>query len=221
MEPLTRRLAWPSLFAVAMAYLEAAVVAYLRALYYPDGFEFPLVIIADRMAAIEVGREAATILMLFAVAAIAGTTRWERFALFSFIFGVWDIFYYLWLYLLLGWPPSLLTIDVLFLIPAPWIGPVLAPLLVSLSLIVGALLILSLDRRGAPFAMAGPVRIPAIAGGALVLLAFLIDCRAVLRGGMPPPFRWWLFVAGLGLGWAALLFGLRRVAAGRHSGTGG
>lgn len=221
MEPLTRRLAWLSLFAVTMAYLEAAVVAYLRALYYPDGFEFPLVIIVDRMAAIEIAREAATILMLLAVCALAGAGPWQRFACFSFTFGAWDIFYYVWLYVLLGWPPSLLTTDVLFLIPAPWIGPVLAPLLVSVSLIAAALVILSLDRRGARFELAAPAWIPAIAGGALVLLAFMIDFRPVLRGELPPPFRWWLFGAGIGLGWAGLLFGVRRTAAGRRSGTGG
>jgi len=114
-----------------------------------------------------------------------------------------------------------LTTDVLFLIPAPWIGPVLAPLLVSVSLIAAALVILRLDRRGARFDLAAPAWIPAIAGGALVLLAFMIDFRPVLRGELPPPFRWWLFGAGIGLGWAGLLFGVRRTAAGRRSGTGG
>ncbi len=220
MEPLTRKALWLSLFAVTMAYLESAVVVYLRALYYPDGFEFPLVVIVDRMAAIEIGREAATILMLLTVAALSGATAWERFALFCFTFGVWDICYYVWLSVFLGWPPSLLTTDVLFLIPAPWIGPVLAPLLVSCCLIAAAGVILRLARRGARFGLAAPAWIPAIAGGVLVLLAFMLDFRVVLRGDMPPPFRWWLFGAGIGLGMAALLFGVRRATAGPRSGTG-
>jgi hypothetical protein len=219
MEPLTRKVLWLSLFAVTMAYLESAVVVYLRALYYPDGFEFPLVVILDRMAAIEIGREAATILMLLAVAALSGTTAWARFAVFCFTFGVWDIFYYIWLWVFLGWPPSLLTNDVLFLIPVPWISPVLAPVIVSLCLVAAAIVIQHLEKRGARFELAAPAWIPAIAGGLLVLLAFMLDFRVVLRGALPPPFRWWLFGAGIGLGLAALLFGARRAAAGLRSGT--
>lgn len=219
MEPLTRRLLWLSLFAVTMAYLESAVVVYLRALYYPDGFEFPLVVIIDRMAAIEIGREAATLLMLLAVAALGGATAWQRFAFFCFTFGVWDIFYYLWLWVFVGWPPSLLTLDVLFLIPVPWIGPVLAPVIVNCCLIAAAAVILHLDRRGARFGLAAPAWIPAIAGGVLVLLTFMLDFRVVLRGDMPPPFRWWLFAVGIGLGLAALLFGVRRASDGLRSGT--
>lgn len=220
MEPLTRRALWLSAFAVTMAYLEAAVVVYLRALYYPDGFEFPLVIIPDRMAAIEIGREAATIVMLVAVAALGGAGAWERFAFFCLTFGVWDIFYYAWLWAFLGWPPSPLTFDVLFLLPVPWIGPVLAPVIVSCCLIAAAVVILRLATRGARFELAAPAWIPAIAGGVLVLLAFMLDCRAVLRGDLPPPFRWWLFGAGISLGVAALVVGAGRAAAGRESGAG-
>jgi len=219
MEPLRGRITWLLLFAVTMAYLESAVVVYLRALYYPEGFGFPLVVIIDRMAAIEVGREAATVVMLIAVAALGGASRWERFAFFCFTFGVWDIFYYAWLRVFLGWPSSLSTVDVLFLIPVPWIGPVLAPLLVSLCLIAAAVVILRLERRSARFELAAPAWIPAMAGGGLVLLAFMIDFRVVLRGEMPPPFRWWLFGAGLALGLAGLLFGVKRATAGPRSGT--
>ena len=210
-----------TLFAVTMAYLESAVVVYLRGLYYPDGFEFPLVIILDRMAAIEIGREAATLLMLLAVAALSGATVWERFAFVCFTFGVWDISYYIWLWVFLGWPPSLLTMDVLFLIPVPWIGPVLAPVIVSLCLVAAAIVILHLEKRGARYGLAATAWIPAIAGGILVLLAFMIDFRVALRGDMPPPFRWWLFAAGIGLGMAALLFGMKKATAGSRSGAGG
>jgi hypothetical protein len=210
--PVTRRLPWLVLFAVTMAWVESAVVVYLRALYYPEGFAFPLVIILDRMAAIEIGREAATLFMILAVAALAGSGGWERFACFCLTFGVWDILYYLWLFVFIGWPDSLLTMDVLFLIPVPWIGPVLAPLIVSLGLIAAAGVILRLRARDARFDLAARAWPPAIAGGLLVLLSFMIDSRVVLRGGMPPPFRWWLFGTGVGLGLAALLFGARRAA---------
>src|SRR5262249_11432284 len=122
MTSVRRRLVWLVLYAVAMAYVEAAVVVYLRGIYYPQGFSFPIVIIPDSMAAIEVGREAATLIMLAGVSALAGADRWERFLFFSVAFGCWDIGYYLWLRLFIGWPLSLLTWDILFLIPVPWIG---------------------------------------------------------------------------------------------------
>ena len=83
--------------------------------------------------AIEIGREAATLIMLLGVAMLAGADRWERFLAFCLSFGVWDIFYYAWLWIFVRWPASLFTWDLLFLIPVPWIGPVLAPVLVSVG----------------------------------------------------------------------------------------
>src|SRR4030095_11740564 len=114
---VNRRLFWLAIFAVAMAYVEASVVVYLRELYYPGGFSFPIVIIPDRLALIEVGREAATIVMLSGVALLAGAGAWQRFLFFCVVFGVWDIFYYIWLLVFIGWPSSALTWDILFLIP--------------------------------------------------------------------------------------------------------
>ncbi len=207
---MRRRLIWLALFAVAMAFLESAVVVYLRALYYPDGFRFPLVIIYDHIAGIEIGREVATIVMLLAAGALAGDDRWERFLCFCMAFGVWDIFYYAWLWVFLRWPESLLTWDVLFLIPVPWIGPVLAPVLVSIAMIGGSAVLLRLKARGALLRFSGWLWTTAIAGGLVVILSFCVDFRVVLEGGMPPPFRWGLFGAGLGLGIAALGAGIRR-----------
>jgi len=198
-----------------MAYVEAAVVVYLREIYYPQGFAFPIVIIPDRMAAIEVLREAATLLMLAGVAALAGSDRWERFLCFCVTFGVWDVFYYIWLWVMLRWPPSLYTWDVLFLIPVPWIGPVLAPLIVSAGLVAGSLWLLHLRRRGARLGFPAWVWALAIAGGLLVLLSFTLDFRVALEGRDPPPFRWGLFGAGVALGVAALAFGARRLASAR------
>lgn len=208
---MKRRLAWIALFAVAMAYLEAAVVVYLRAIYYPAGFAFPLVALPARMAIVEMAREAATVVMILAVAVLAGSDRWERFLLFSFLFGVWDIFYYVWLYVTLGWPPSLLTPDVLFLIPVPWVSPVLAPILISLGLVAGALLLIELRERGAVLAFPPLLWALAGAGGVFVLLSFTLDVRGILSGGHPPPFRWGLFGAGAGLGAAALAAGALRL----------
>jgi len=155
---VTRRIIWLITFAVAMAYVESAVVVYLRSIYYPQGFAFPLVLMPSGMVAIEIGREAATLVMLLGVAVLAGTDRWDRIAAFCVAFGVWDIAYYIWLWVFLRWPPSPFTWDVLFLIPVPWIGPVMAPVIVSMVLIVGGLLLLRRRAGNRLFARAAGAR---------------------------------------------------------------
>ncbi len=120
------------LFSMGFAYVEAAVVAYLRML---SGFPrrvFPLVFLPERFALIELGREAATLVIIFAVALLAEKRWLNRFYAFFLVFGLWDIFYYLFLKVFLGWPSSPLEQDVLFLLPLPWIGPVVAPVAVAL-----------------------------------------------------------------------------------------
>ena len=107
--PTFRRTAWLVVFAVAMGFLEAAVVVYLRELYYPDGFRFPFVPLPERILWTELARELTTLIMLLAVAMLAGKNRLDRFFVFGFLFGVWDIVYYVGLRLFLGWPESLFT----------------------------------------------------------------------------------------------------------------
>ena len=117
-------------FALAMAYLESAVVVYLQtALASQVGVIFPLrpASEAGDLIAIEAGREAATLAMLAAVGILAGRSRLERFAWGAVAFGAWDIAYYGWLWVFSGWPPSLGTTDLLFLLPLPWVGPVWSP----------------------------------------------------------------------------------------------
>jgi hypothetical protein len=125
-------------FAVAMAFLESAVVVYLqRALGIDPRALFPVqdpAVMSD-LAAIEVGREAATLVMLGTVGWLAGRSGLERLAWTAVAFGTWDILYYAWLWVFVGWPPSLGTWDLLFLIPVPWAGPVWAPVVVSLALV--------------------------------------------------------------------------------------
>ena len=108
----------------------------------------------------------------------------------------------------MGWPPSLLTWDILFLIPVPWIGPVLAPVLVSVGLIVGSLLLLE-AQRGQRLHFPGRLWGLAVTGGALVLLSFMLDAQVVLAQEPLPPFRWELFGAGIACGVIALTLGLR------------
>lgn len=210
---MRRRLFWLLLFLAAMSYMESAVVAYLRELYYPEGFRFPIVLIPDRLAAIEVGREAATILMLAAIGMIAGSDRWERFLLFCLGFGVWDLLYYAWLRVFIGWPGSLLDWDILFLIPVPWIAPVLAPVIVAVAMIAGAAWLMLLRSRGLEIRFPPWAWALAVAGGLAVVLSFTLDFEVALKGVEPPPFRWWLYGAGCGAGCAALVLGARRLRA--------
>ena len=128
-----------TVYAVAMAYVESAIVVYLRRLYYPQGFDFPLGIIDIPTLLLELGREAATIVMLATVGIAAGRTKVGKFAYFLFLFGIWDIWYYIWLKVFVDWPASLLTWDVLFLIPVPWFAQIWFPVAVSSLSVVAVL----------------------------------------------------------------------------------
>lgn len=135
MKTLIKKFGWLFAFATAMGLLEAAVVVYLRNIYYPEGFSFPMVSMSLNITQVELWREAATVVMLVAIGVLAGRTPAERFGFFIFCFAVWDIFYYVFLYVFLSWPASVMEWDILFLIPLPWFGPVLAPVIVSLNMI--------------------------------------------------------------------------------------
>ncbi len=130
-----------TIFAVSMGFLEAIVVVYVRELYYPSGFQFPLKELPSRIIVIEWIREISTLLMLGSVAWISGKNFLKRLSVFLFIFGIWDIIYYVGLKIFLDWPESLLTWDILFLIPITWVSPVLAPVLCSLLMIIMALIL--------------------------------------------------------------------------------
>jgi len=133
---------WVAVYSVAMGFLESAVVIYLRNIYYPYGFDFPLSPIRSSDALVELIREIATMVMLASLSIIAGNNFRQRIAYFLLSFAIWDITYYLFLYLMIGWPSSVLTWDILFLIPVTWTGPVIAPVIVSFTMIFIAMMIL-------------------------------------------------------------------------------
>ncbi len=204
-DSLPARLGWLILFAVAFGFLEGAVVVYLRAIYYPGGFEFPLLLTADRIAMVELGRELATFLMLLGVAGLAARRPWGRFGAFAVAFGVWDIVYYLALKVMLGWPASLATWDVLLLIPGIWTGPVWAALDVAVLLVVCGVRIMAADAAGQ---RPRPGWIGWLGSGislALLLTAFLWNHSLVVAGGVPVSFPWWFWVAGVAVGLATFL----------------
>ena len=208
---MTRTVAALLLFGISFGYVEAAVVVYLRAIYDPIRHRlhpgrgadelFPLISpreLADsgpenpRRLLIEIGREASTIAMLAAFGLAAGRNFNQRIAAFAVVFGLWDIFFYLFLRLMIHWPQSLFTWDILFLIPLPWVGPVIAPVIVALTLVVCGLI--SLRLGGMP---ARPREWMAMSvGGIIVILSFVWDYRNTMAGGLPNPFNWPLFLAG-------------------------
>mgnify|MGYP000900021464 CR=1 FL=1 len=138
---MNKKIFFLTLFSIAMGFLEAAVVIYLREIYYPHGFHFPMAAMSIILSNTELLRELATILMLLSITFLVGKTLTEKFAVFIFCFAIWDIFYYVFLFLILGWPESLFTWDILFLIPIIWTSPVLAPILVSITFILYSLII--------------------------------------------------------------------------------
>ena len=210
------------IFGTAFGYLEAAVVSYLRLLheparqkFYPGrpaGDLFPLLTLdqlhasgADqqRTLVVEIGREAATIVMLGGIALAVSQNAGQWSAAFVIAFGTWDITFYLFLKLLLGWPVSLFTWDILFLIPVPWVGPVLAPILVSAAMIGAGTWHLRSECRIGLRHYAG-----LLSGAAIIIISFAMDYRHIMAGGMPNPFHWSVFASGLAVGvcsyvWAA------------------
>ena len=185
------KIIWVSIFAVAMAYVESAVVVYLRIIFHPEGFEFPLKkIINDPNIVVEVYREAATVVMLTAVAVIAGKKFWERFGYFIIAFGVWDIFYYVWLKVILDWPASIFDWDVLFLIPVTWIGPVIAPVSVSIIMIVCGILLVYASSKGIEFKPVLISYVLLLVGTGVLLYSFMYDTNATINMGMPKPYRY-------------------------------
>ena len=219
-------------FAIAFGYVEAAVVTYLRPQFYearaalsPQSSRdnlFPLLTLQQVKAAgpnmvklvgTEIAREAATIIMLGMVAAAVGGNFRQGLAYFLLAFGTWDIAFYGFLKVLIDWPKSLLTWDILFLLPVPWSGPVLAPVLVALTMVAAGLVYLWRDANGHAVRLKGVHWLCACAGTVFVLAAFTWDYRNVMAGGMPGPFHWPVFALGEVVWVAALVYCLGRTRA--------
>jgi hypothetical protein len=153
----------------------------------------------------ELGREFATLVMLAAVALLHARNFRQWFAGFMIAFAVWDIFYYVFLKVLIDWPASLWTWDILFGLPVPWAGPVITPLLVAAEMTAGGVLILWAERSDAPIEL-GMGHWAAIGGGGLIVVtAFCWDFRNIADGGTPNPFNWPLFILGNVVGNAGFL----------------
>jgi hypothetical protein len=194
-------------FAVAMAWVEAACVYDLRVLVDRlDPYQANPLPMTGRLGAIELAREAATLVMLAAVGALAGRTVRTRLAYTAVAFGVWDIFYYLWLKVMCGWPTSLLDWDILFLLPLPWWGPVIAPVSIALLMIVWGTLATALPVPSPPSGRGSRLWHAASVGAALALYVFMADSLWTLPDGpeavrtvLPRTFNWSMFLVALAL----------------------
>jgi len=138
------RLILLSLFGIAMAHLEGVVVVYLRkalGILDTESNKESIENFSKRFLFIERTREVATIIMLVIIAYLVGDTWLEKGVFFLWTFAFWDLFYYISLYILIKWPPTFKTIDVLFLIPVPWIAPVWFPIGISSITIIGIIIL--------------------------------------------------------------------------------
>jgi hypothetical protein len=191
-------------FALAMGWLEAATVYYLRVLV--DRVEpYQSNPLPERagLEEVELAREAATLVVLFTVGVLAARAWQTRLAYMAVAFGVWDISYYVFLKAMSGWPRSLLDWDILFLLPLPWWGPVLAPVSIAVLMIVWGTV---LSQRMHPVSHASATRAAGLAGLgiALALYAFMADALHVMHEGvdavravLPTTFNWPVFAVAL------------------------
>ena len=222
-DSLRNRIFWLLAFSIAMGFLEAAVVIYLRELYYPKGFTFPLTLMTDTNAIVELLREAATIIMLLGLGILAGRTYNERFAFFISSFAIWDIFYYVFLKLFLDWPESFFTWDILFLIPVPWIGPVIDPIIISLTMILLAACLVYRDQQSSSIRIDMKEWSLLITGSLVVIGSWTWeylqysftagDPMDALNSFVPQTYLWRVFWIGEGILLAAVYSYLKRTKA--------
>lgn len=197
-------------YAVAMAWVESAVVYYIRLMihriepYQPN----PLPIFGG-LGFAEGVRELATMAMLATVGILAGGGARSRLGYSLIAFGIWDIFYYVFLKVLTDWPHSVMDWDVLFLLPLPWWGPLLAPVLISLLMIGFGTLATRWERSEPPLWPGWKSGLVSLAGILLALYVFMTDSIQAVRGGkvsirdvLPVSFNWPLFLVALAcMGW--------------------
>ncbi|MGB5964308.1 MAG: hypothetical protein WBF77_08515 [Sulfurimonadaceae bacterium] len=210
MMSIKKQLFWLMVWGVAFAYIEASVVVYLREIYYPEGFAFPVVIAETRMVAVELFRELATLIIMWATASLAYRVLQSKMAAFVVLFGIWDIFYYLFLEIVLDWPEGLGSWDILFLIPLPWVGPVWAPVVVSIGLIYAGIGILLRNAEGSFLYFDRRFIWLELIAGSVIISSFLIPGYAVITKSVPSYFPFYLFWLGFITGFGVFLYQFHR-----------
>lgn len=196
-ESTARRILVLVAFGIAFGFIEAAVVVYLRGLFYTGGFTFPIADFSKMPGArlfimTEIAREGATLVLLVSSAWLMARDLRGRLAVFLISFAVWDVFYYVWLKVILNWPDSLLDWDILFLIPSTWAGPVLAPLLTSALLCVIAAVLMS----RIPWRMSSLQQLFLLVAIVAIVVCFCVPGRHILDPDYARWFSWpaWLLI---------------------------
>ena len=192
-------------FAVAMAWLEAATVYYLRVLVDRlNPYQSDPLPVRGILGQVELVREAATLIMLFTVGMLAGRTWQARLGYSAIAFGVWDIFYYVFLKAIYDWPKSLFDWDILFLLPLPWWGPVAAPVSIALLMVLGGTLVSLYDQPERPVWPRRRSWALNALGIGLALFVFTADALRAAGSGpeavrtvLPTAFNWPLFLVAL------------------------
>ncbi|UPT76606.1 hypothetical protein MN086_06000 [Sulfurovum sp. XGS-02] len=207
---MSKQLLWLIVWGIVFGYMESAVVVYLREIYYPEGFAFPLVRIEDHILLTELLREAATLLILWTTVSLAYNKMQSRFAAFFLLFGLWDIFYYIFLKLLLHWPESLNTWDILFLIPAPWVGPVWAPVLVSIGFIYAGTTLLFQHQKNRFFHFGRSFILLELTSVLLIIVSFMIPGSSLHEQHTGIHFPWAIFLTGFLMGIGIFLYTVYR-----------
>jgi len=199
-----KKLWWAGLFAIAMAYVESATVVYIRRMYGISDLLLDIPPFDPVIAPIEVGRELAMLVMLLAVSWAVGKSLQARLSYAFIIFGVWDIFYYIWLRLFIGWPNSLIETDFLFLIPLPWWGPVIAAVVIACLMVVGGILAVISEDKGRKIRFSAFDWTTLIAGVLILLYSFTEDALAIMPADVetlaqlrPTSFNWPIYILGL------------------------
>jgi hypothetical protein len=225
-------------FFIALGYIESAVVIYMREILYPAGFQFPLVPIKMDLAVTEIIREVATLVILVCIGFITGRTFSEGFAWFLYSFAIWDLFYYVFLKLLIGWPESFLTWDILFMIPTTWVGPVITPVIVSLTMILLSMILVYYNNKIEKVKINWIEWCLFITGSLILILSWTLDYSAFIMEHynfsniwtvpgeelsriasqyIPRKFYWGIYWIGEGVILAGILLLLKRLVAGRKS----
>lgn len=193
---MREKVAFLVIFAAAMAFVEAAVVVYLRDLL-GGGPIFPMKDLSPKLLAVEIGREGATVVMLLCAASLPFRGGARRMGAFLLAFAAWDIFYYLWLRVTIGWPAGVADWDVLFLIPLPWVGPVWSVLLICAGMIAFSVFFLRVPEE-APFSPGLPGWATGVAGSLAVIATYILEWKKIGYGsGVPAGFSHLPFLAGI------------------------
>ena len=214
-QQMLKRLLVAIVFSTAFGYIESAVVVDLRAIFHPNGFHFPMQVFAltapgRHLLLTEVGREVATLVLILTAAWLFSRNRQEAVAWFMLIFAVWDIFYYVWLKVLLDWPATLLDWDVLFLIPVAWASPVLYPVLVSLAMFAFAVAILYRSAQGRSLVVTRWDVFGWLAAAMIIVVSFCLAGVQIDQPDYASHFHPALFAVGYAIGVTASVMSLRR-----------